>query len=91
MVHEGPYQDKAKQIYKELRKNVVDNVVKVCGKRIIKSVSPKPCRNMNARDMYGNNMTPLQVKEGEGMSHCSDSFLCCFTETTAIHSPAGPH
>jgi len=31
MVHEGPYQDKAKQIYKELRKNVVDNVVKVCG------------------------------------------------------------
>ncbi|PPQ81232.1 hypothetical protein CVT25_015756 [Psilocybe cyanescens] len=25
---EGPYQEKAKQIYKELRKNVVDNVVK---------------------------------------------------------------
>lgn len=26
---EGPYQEKAKEIYKELRRNVVDNVVKV--------------------------------------------------------------
>ena len=25
----GPYQEKAKDIYKELRRNVVDNVVKV--------------------------------------------------------------
>ena len=35
MVHEGPYQDKAKQIYRELRKNVVDNVVKVCGTKTL--------------------------------------------------------
>lgn len=37
MVHEGPYQDKAKQIYSELRKNVVDNVVKVCGTKALQA------------------------------------------------------
>jgi mannosyl-oligosaccharide glucosidase len=28
----GPYQEQAKQIYIDLRRNVVDNVVKVCRK-----------------------------------------------------------
>jgi hypothetical protein len=27
---EGPFQEKAREIYEELRKNVVDNVFKVC-------------------------------------------------------------
>jgi len=27
---EGPYQSRAKEIYNELRKNVIDNVFKVC-------------------------------------------------------------
>jgi excinuclease UvrABC ATPase subunit len=35
----GPYQEKAKDIYKELRRNVVDNVVKV-GLRYLELVRP---------------------------------------------------
>jgi hypothetical protein len=78
----GPYQAKAQQIYKELRRNVVDNVAKVS---IVLSMELRNVllimlfRNMNALDMYGSSMTQLQARANEGPYPLLRHFNCALS------------
>jgi hypothetical protein len=70
----GPYQDKAQQIYKDLRSNIIQNVFSVSyfaafsvsfNVWIYKDLSLTFCvyRNTNVLDLFGNNTLPLTDKE----------------------------
>lgn len=86
-VQEGPYQAKAQTIYKELRRNVVDNVVKVgcplCIKTLFFLSHAVQIRNSNVLDMHGNNTMLLQARDEEGMLRfmplCEHFFTLFFT------------
>ena len=68
---EGPYQAKAQMIYKELRRNVIANVVKVGCFTFQTFFFPHShavqIRNTNVPDIHGNNTMLLQAKDEEGM------------------------
>jgi hypothetical protein len=94
---EGPYQAKAQAIYRELRRNVVDNVVKVgclletlCFSFYSNTVQ---IRNTNVPDMYGNNTMLSQARDEEGMTCFHTVFEHLFTSflVKVTHSPDGQH
>ena len=81
MKQEGPYQDKAKEIYQELRKNIVDNVVSVSCLWFPLSWCWPRCRSMSVPGMYGNNMIPPTVRANEGQpltSFLHQSLICAY-------------
>lgn len=63
----GPYQARAKEIYSELRKNLVDNVFKVTSNQCqCITLAENLERSMNGRATFGNNMMLLPGKAKEG-------------------------
>lgn len=59
---EGPYRERAKKVYDELRKNVVDNVFKVGLCVFDFCVADSAGRNTNARDTSGSNTIQIRAR-----------------------------
>jgi len=86
----GPYQEKALAIYDELRKNVVNNVVKVYHLLGADMQGLNFCRSTNERVMYGNSMTRSQGKARGGAFPVYVIFKWrVLTALLATHSLAG--
>ena len=63
----GPYQTRAKEIYAELRQNIVNNVIKVRPHFFQNgSFHEITISNISRQGMCGNNTTPRQAKGEEG-------------------------
>lgn len=67
---EGPYKQRAQDIYDELRRNIVDNVFKACCSPIfaLSVLNTFVLRNTRGLVMYGNSTTPSRARAGEGTS-----------------------
>jgi len=69
MVQPGPYQQRARELYSKLRKNIIENVHKVSGKPILRmvAVADGSRRSTNAPVTSGSSTTRRQGMAREGM------------------------